>query len=669
MLDLWHAARNIVDPADITTGSTRKVWWRCPDGPDHEWEAALQSVANSVAAGKRGCPYCRGLRASVTNSVRSLMPLSAAQWHPTKNGDLTPDDLAAGSNKFVWWKCPAGVDHEWQAKPQERRKRSDGICPFCVNRRVSETNRFSLHAPAEIVSQWDSSRNGDLTPDQVVLTTQRLVWWKCEEGPDHEWESPVHWRTTLGFGCPFCAGRRVSVSNSVRTLMPIAAAMWHPSRNGDLAPDDVLAGTSDLVWWKCDRGPDHEWTCAPIVLRRSLGTRTRGCPFCAGHRPSVTNRLQNHPRLAAEVHPIRNGDLGPADIPAGSSRKIWWRCQANPAHEWQATVVNRLRGRNCPFCKISLRSAWETCLAYELQTIFDAIDLSDDKINDEGTPIHVDILIPGPRIALEVDGRYHHADRHDADRRKSHRIRNTGWKHLRVREESLGVINDEDVLVPDDHAIKPTTDALLSRLLHLGWVTDQTDAIDRYLAEANPRRLDEAIADVTKERDGRKVRIPGRPKGPNRDTRWETGYAHLLTYVERKGHAQPPFDHREGAYLLGSWVSVQRKRYRDGILQPERTDRLGSLPGWSWDPATDTVDRNFALYAAFVNRTGHAYIGVNHKEGGVNIGSWVRCVQRGTVRLNADQRARFERLAGWNWNRDRWAKTRAQTETADSTLF
>ena len=38
----------------------------------------------------------------------------SAQWHPTKNGDLKPEDFTTGSSKKVWWQCPLAEDHEWQ---------------------------------------------------------------------------------------------------------------------------------------------------------------------------------------------------------------------------------------------------------------------------------------------------------------------------------------------------------------------------------------------------------------------------------------------------------------------------------------------------------------------------------------------------------------------------
>jgi hypothetical protein len=42
-------------------------------------------------------------------------PEVAAQWHPTKNGELTPANVVAGSHKKAWWKCPEGEGHEWEA--------------------------------------------------------------------------------------------------------------------------------------------------------------------------------------------------------------------------------------------------------------------------------------------------------------------------------------------------------------------------------------------------------------------------------------------------------------------------------------------------------------------------------------------------------------------------
>lgn len=61
----WHPTRNgTLGPEELSYGTTRKVWWQCEKAADHEW----QSVINSRTMG-RGCPFCRGLKGSITRKV------------------------------------------------------------------------------------------------------------------------------------------------------------------------------------------------------------------------------------------------------------------------------------------------------------------------------------------------------------------------------------------------------------------------------------------------------------------------------------------------------------------------------------------------------------------------------------------------------------------------
>src|SRR5207253_1198304 len=55
-----------------------------------------------------------------------------------------------------------------------------------------------------------------------------------------------------------------------------------------------------------------------------------------------TVRVARFPDLVAQWHPTRNGTLLPADVNAGSHRKVWWRCPNGPDHEWCASVKTRV---------------------------------------------------------------------------------------------------------------------------------------------------------------------------------------------------------------------------------------------------------------------------------------------------------------------------------------
>jgi len=331
----YHPTKNApLAAADVVAGTTKRLWWSCPKGPDHVWQA----TGNSRVGGT-GCPFCRGLKVSVTNCLANV-PTLAAQFDPDRNVGLTPNDVVAGTHKMIWWRCPEGPDHVWQATGHGRLYFPG--CPFCLGQRSSCTN--SLARFPMLVAEFHQTKNGDLTPEDVVAGTGKRLWWKCPKGSDHEWRATGAARMN-GHGCPACANKLVTVSNSLSTTHPDLAAEFHPTKNGDLKPADLVAGTGRSLWWKCNVGPDHEWRATGAS--RVAGT---GCPACAGQQLSVTNSLARYPDLVAEFHPTKNGGLTPADVLAGTSKKIWWRCSNDPLHEWKAVVAPRIRGVGCPSC-------------------------------------------------------------------------------------------------------------------------------------------------------------------------------------------------------------------------------------------------------------------------------------------------------------------------------
>ena len=158
----------------------------------------------------------------------------------------------------------------------------------------------------KVLKQWDSSLNpSNIEPSSLSAGSAKRYYWRCDQGPDHVWPAPVH-RRTLGIGCPFCASQRVSVTNSLATKFPHIAAQWHPTKNGDLSPSDVLPMYNvRKVWWKCPEEDDHEWDdkCANRVsnFKRRGGGK---CPMCAGKRVVKSNCLATAtPELAAQWHP------------------------------------------------------------------------------------------------------------------------------------------------------------------------------------------------------------------------------------------------------------------------------------------------------------------------------------------------------------------------------
>ena len=253
----------------------------------------------------------------------------------------------ASSNQLVWWQCKTCPEHEWRAKVLNRTSANKTGCPFCTGRKVSRTNSLKAKFP-ELARQWHPARNGKLRPQDVTAGSKKKVWWRCPIDSRHEWEVDVCARSSLGTGCPYCAGSRVDDTNSLGTLFPELAKEWH-TKNGMLTPADVTAGSKKMVWWLCAKDKRHEWQTTPGA-RTSRGN---GCPFCVGQKVSETNSLSAlFPKLAKEWHPEKNGSLTPADVTAGTGKKAWWRCSKDRNHEWEARVRTRSgNGSGCPICR------------------------------------------------------------------------------------------------------------------------------------------------------------------------------------------------------------------------------------------------------------------------------------------------------------------------------
>ncbi|TDI69584.1 MAG: hypothetical protein E2O85_05320 [Bacteroidetes bacterium] len=61
----WHSENNgpwLRD--DIRVTSSRRLSWKCTEGPDHDWQTSV----NNRSYGS-GCPFCAEQRASVTKSL------------------------------------------------------------------------------------------------------------------------------------------------------------------------------------------------------------------------------------------------------------------------------------------------------------------------------------------------------------------------------------------------------------------------------------------------------------------------------------------------------------------------------------------------------------------------------------------------------------------------
>jgi hypothetical protein len=109
LAEQWHPSKNSsLTPEKVTAKSSKKIWWLCPQG--HEWQAVI-----SVRSNGAGCPECRKQKrknlpvSPIEKSLAFQKPELAAEWHPSRNENITPQHVTPGSSssKF-WWRCAVG---------------------------------------------------------------------------------------------------------------------------------------------------------------------------------------------------------------------------------------------------------------------------------------------------------------------------------------------------------------------------------------------------------------------------------------------------------------------------------------------------------------------------------------------------------------------------------
>lgn len=95
---------------------------------------------------------------AIGGSIAELYPELAKEWHPTKNGELSPEAVSKGSSKKVWWKC-SKCGHEWPTRISKRVAGSG--CERCANiqrRQQLYKAVYQFSKEGEFIKEYPSAR-------------------------------------------------------------------------------------------------------------------------------------------------------------------------------------------------------------------------------------------------------------------------------------------------------------------------------------------------------------------------------------------------------------------------------------------------------------------------------------------------------------------------------
>ncbi len=285
-----------------------------------------------------------------------------------------------------------------------------------------------------IAAEWDYSVN-DGTPRDYTYVSMYKAHWICSVcGKD--WYAEIRDRVKSKYQlCPVCSAAKRGEERHRRELQkkggitdPFLISEWDYDKN-EKDPEEYTSFSNDEVYWICSKCGYH------FKAKISNRARRKSCACCS--RKVVVSGINDlattHPKLAAEWHPTKNGDLKPSDVLYGSARNVWWLCPEG--HPYQASLLHRSSGTNCPICNSGRQTSFaEQAVYYYVKKVFpDAISRYKDIFTNS---MELDIYIPSIKLAIEYDGQaWHKAEKLEREIKKYEICRKNGIKLLRLKEK------------------------------------------------------------------------------------------------------------------------------------------------------------------------------------------------------------------------------------------
>lgn len=342
----WHKTKNKTClPSQVTPRSDKKVWWFCSTC-GHEWEAR---IANITRPRGNGCPSCqriataennRKLGISRSGSLLHSFPEIAKEWHPTKNKNLTAQDVSTHSGRRVWWRCKKG--HEWQVQVNSRTRGEGTWCPICS----PNVSKLEVAIYCELKSifgnvEWQkkiNKRECDIFIKSLGLAIE-LDGYPWHEGKEKRDLLKNEVFLQEGYKTVRIRDKRLKKLSDIDVL--------YDGRNRPHSIVKQLLKTleNNNLNKRCYNDAVKRYLKSRLLQNKEEYTHILstlpGPPF----ELSIEHL---YPHLVKEWHNKKNFPLAPSLFTKGSNQLVWWRCKKD--HEWQASIVDRTSGRGCPAC-------------------------------------------------------------------------------------------------------------------------------------------------------------------------------------------------------------------------------------------------------------------------------------------------------------------------------
>ena len=242
LLDRWDYVLNKNKPNEISYTSRKKYYFKCPK---HLHESKLYAIGDIYKCPNvpLKCLDCYSFyKWCIDNNRNDLLNL----WDYKLN-NKTPKEIFKNTNKKYYFQCSRDL-HKSELKcigDMTNDNRSHKlICNQC--------NSFGQigidNIDKDFIKKYWSTKN-IISPFSIGFSSKIKVWIRCQEIDYHEDYLISCNDFARGNRCPYCAGKSISLMDSLGYLYPQVLEIW--SDKNKKSPYEYLPSSHAEILWKC----------------------------------------------------------------------------------------------------------------------------------------------------------------------------------------------------------------------------------------------------------------------------------------------------------------------------------------------------------------------------------------------------------------------------------
>ena len=199
ILDRWDYELNKFNPSEISHGSRKKFYFKCPR-QIHNSE--LKRI-NDITSGQKGSIKCKVCNSFAQWGIDNICSdFLEKYWDYEKNKDINPWNITHRNENKVFIKCQVKDYHDsyfiscanfavgWR-------------CPYCSGKKVNVLDSFGkLLENRNLLYLW-SSKN-EKSPYEYMPNSKKNVWLKCHKGIHEDYYRSPYSCAISDFHCIIC---------------------------------------------------------------------------------------------------------------------------------------------------------------------------------------------------------------------------------------------------------------------------------------------------------------------------------------------------------------------------------------------------------------------------------------------------------------------------------